>query len=103
MFSGAIDLYTHVKYRNLEEELSAISQMECVASAGKLKELAGCCKMLRSVEVKHVDMIKLEWLCEVMHWGFWYSSIYAAGMSTNYTAETALVLAGISHHQFLLL
>ena len=111
MFSSAVDPYTHVKCGNLEEELSAITEIKCIASAEKLKELLGtscrqpgCCKMLRSVEVKSTCgyAIKLEWLCEAMHRGFWYSSsIYAAGMSTNYIVETALVLSGISHHQFL--
>ena len=110
-YSSAVDPYTHVKYGNLDEELSAINEVKCIASAEKLKELLGtscrqpgCCKKLRSVEVKLACgyAVKLEWLCEAMHRGFWYSSsIYAAGMSVNYIVETALVLSGLSHHQFM--
>ena len=110
-YSSAVDPYTHVQYGNLDEELSGIKELKCIASAEKLKELLGtscrqpdCSKKLRSVEVKSTCgyAIKLEWLCEAMHRGFWYSSsIYAAGMSVNYIVETALVLSGMSHHQFM--
>ena len=112
MFNSAIDPYTDVQYGNLDDELAAIREVKCIASAEKLKELLGtsccqpgCSKMLCSVEVKSTCgyAIKLEWLCEAMHRGFWYtSSIYAAGMSTNYIVETALVLSGISHDHFML-
>ena len=58
-YSSAVDPYTHVKYGNLDEGLSAINEVKCIASAEKLKELLGmscrqpgCCKKLRSVEVK---------------------------------------------------
>ena len=46
MFSSAIDPYTHVKYVNLEEELSAITEIKCIASAEKLKELGSSAWML---------------------------------------------------------
>ena len=77
MFSGAVDPYTHVHYGSLDEELSSIREVKCIASAEKLKELLGtschwpgCRKMLHSVEVKSMCgyAIKLEWLCEeTMH------------------------------------
>lgn len=111
MFNSAIDPYTDVQYGHLDDEQAAIREVKCIASAEKLKELLGtmcrqpgCNKMLCSVEVKLMCgyAIKLERLCEAMHRGFWYSSsIYAAGMSTNYIVETALILSGISHHQFM--
>ena len=46
--------------------------------------------------------LKLEWVCEAMHRGFWYSStIYASGFSVNYVVDTALLLSGMNHHQFI--
>ena len=78
MYSSAIDPYTHVQYGSIEE-LSAIKEVKCIASAEKLKEFLGtscrqpgCCKKLRFVEVKSTCgyAIKLEWLCEAMHRGF---------------------------------
>lgn len=41
MFSSLVDPYTNLKYGNLEEELSAIKETRCFASAEKLKELLG--------------------------------------------------------------
>ena len=69
MFNSAIDPYTDVQYGNLDDELAAIREVKCIASAEKLKELLGtscrqpgCSKMLRSVEVKSTCgyAIKLE-------------------------------------------
>ena len=54
---SAVDPYTHVTYGNLEEELSAVKEMRCIASANKLKELvgnncqqSGCAKKLRYID-----------------------------------------------------
>ena len=77
----------------------------------KLKQLfvtscrePGCSKSLRYVDVKTTCgyALKLEWLCEAMHRGFWYSfPIYAAGLFINYIVKSALVLSGMNYHQFL--
>ena len=110
MFSIRSDPYTNVHYGNLQEEVAAVKDVKCFATAEKLKELLGiscrqpgCCKKLCFVEVKTTCgyALKLEWLCEAMHRGFWYSSIYAAGFSVNYIIESALLLAGMNHYQFL--
>ena len=58
-YSSAVDPYTHIQYGKVDEELSGIKEVKCIASAEKLKELlgttcreSGCCKNLCSVEIK---------------------------------------------------
>ena len=108
---SSVDPYAHVLYGNLDAERSAVKEVKCIASANKLVELVGtCCRQpgctmnLQSVEV-HVTCgytIKIEWMCESKHRGFWYSSpIYASGFAVNYIIESALLLSGMNHYQFL--
>ena len=109
MFSSRIDPYTHVRYGSLRDEIGVVEEMKCIAGAADLKELLGnycrlpgCNMKIRCTEIKATCgyALKLEWLCEAMHRGIWYSSsIYASGFAVNYVVETAL-LAGMNHHQF---
>ena len=108
---SSVDPYAHVLYGNLDAERSAVKEVKCIASANKLVELIGtCCRQpgctmnLQSLDV-HVICgytIKIEWLCGSKHRGFWYSSpIYASGFAVNYIIESALLLSGMNHYQFL--
>ena len=110
MFSSRIDPYTNVRYGSLRDEIGVVEEMKCIAGAADLKELLGnycrlpgCNMKIRCTEIKATCgyALKLEWLCEAMHRGIWYSSsIYASGFAVNYVVETALLLAGMNHHQF---
>ena len=111
VIDSKIDPYADVHYGSLHDELNAVVDVKCVASATKLKELVGatcrqpgCFKKLRSIEVLKTCgyALKLEWTCEAKHRGFWYSSsTYAAGFSINHAIETALLLAGMNYSKFL--
>ena len=109
-FESKTDPYVNVRYGSLQDELNAVNDIKCIASAEKLKELLGttcrvpgCFQMLCSVEVKMTCgyALKLEWLCQACHRGFWYSSsTYAGGFSINHIIETALLLGGMNFTKF---
>ena len=93
MFSSRIDPNAHLRYGSLRDKIGAVEDMKCIVGAGNLKELIGnhcrqpaCNMKIRCMEVKATCgyAMKLEWLCEAMHRGIWYSyPIYAPGFAVK--------------------
>ena len=111
MYSSSQDPHASVVYRNLRDEKASVKELKGIVSSGELLELlekqcrhAGCNQGLSSVNV-HCNCgyaLKLVWTCNANHRGVWYSSpTYAGGFAINHIVDSALLLAGMSHQQFL--
>ena len=103
------DVYKHIRYGDLSDELKLINEGKCIVYIWSLVQLLGekCRETSCSAAIQesHVTAcgfcIKITWKCINGHPGIWYSSpIYGSGFGINYLVNTALLVSGGNVTQF---
>ena len=103
------DVYKHIRYGSLQDELKLINERKCFAYIWSLLQLLGekcreksCFASIETTNVLNCGYcVKLEWKCAEGHHGTWYSSPpYASGFGINYLINTALLVSGGTIAQF---
>ena len=92
-----LDVYEHIKYGDLTDELKLADVEKCIAFIWSLIQLLGekfrertCSATLETVHAIACGYcVKLVWKCEDGHISNWYSSpIYGSGFGINYLVNT---------------
>ena len=103
------DVYAHIRYTDLADELKLVEKPKCIAYIWALLQLLGekcrehsCTASILDTQVAHCGFcVKITWKCADGHPGSWYSSpIYGSGFGINYLVNTALLVSGGAVTQF---